>query len=284
MQTAGPWRTVEIAVESSRSYSNPYRDVNVEAIFSGPGGMQLVRPAYWDGGSTWRVRFAPTQPGRWHYRIASDQQADEGLSGITGELECVEEASSLAIYRHGFLRKEPGGRHLAHADGTPFFWLGDTHWRFAWESWDESNKPGWTSQFRGMVDKRAAQGFTIYQCNLMSFAATSPCWMPGKEYQMVDVTYFQTVVEPRMAYIAEHGLVNALGLGWFMAVDADTAGLARFARYIVARYGSYPMVWTLGGEVAGYDPALRQQRVDSWRQVALSIRDADGYNQPARRT
>jgi len=83
-----------------------------------------------------------------------------------------------------------------------------------------------------------------------------------------------------MAYIADRGLVNALGLGWYESVDADVAGMKRFARYIVARYGSYPMVWTLGGEVAGYDPDHRQARIDGWREVALTIRDEDGYSHP----
>jgi hypothetical protein len=40
------------------------------------------------------------------------------------------------------------------------------------------------------------------------------------------------------------------------------------------------MVWTLGGEVAGYDPNRRQSRIDGWRQVALAIVGADGYDHP----
>ena len=59
-----------------------------------------------------------------------------------------------------------------------------------------------------------------------------------------------------------------------------SAVVVRLARYFVARYGSYPIVWTLGGEVAGYDPSLREKRLDGWRQVARAIAEADGYQHP----
>ena len=67
-------------------------------------------------------------------------------------------ADTYTVYVHGFVRTRPGRRHLSFADGTPFFWLGDTHWQFARERWDESNKPGWASQFRGTIDRRVRQG------------------------------------------------------------------------------------------------------------------------------
>jgi hypothetical protein len=283
MQTVSTWRTVEFSFENGREVHNPYTDVDAEAIFRGPGGVEIRRPAFWDGGQTWRVRFAPTHPGVWRYTLSSNGVFDTGLNGSTGELRSVDDSGDHPIYRNGFLRKGPGGRYLAHADNTPFFWLGDTHWHFTSERWDEANKPGWSSQFRGMVDKRVQQGFTVYQSNLMLLdwsSERSPYWVEGKPFEEIDVAFFQTTVDRRMAYIADQGLVNALGLGWYAIVDENLEGVKRFARYIVARYGSYPMVWTLGGEVAGYDPDRRQARLDGWQEVALTIQDADGYNQP----
>ena len=278
------WRTVELAFESDRDVVDPYRDVDAEAVFAGPGGIQIRRPAFWDGGRTWRVRFAPTRPGPWRFSARSNDASDTGLNGVTGDLLCVDDDDhGAAVHRQGFLRQDPQGHHLEHIDGTPFFWLGDTHWRFAYESWDTANKPGWTSQFRGMVDRRVDQGFTVYQSNLLMvdwFTGRSPYWIDGESFGALDVRFLQTVVDPRMAYIADSGLVNALGLGWHQLIDAGVEHVKRFARYIVARYGSYPMVWTLGGEVAGYDPDVRQTRIDGWREVALAIRDADGYSHP----
>lgn len=281
MREAALWTTVEIDLRSDRDYENPYRDVAVEAVFTGPGGERIRRGAFWDGGRTWRIRFAPTSAGEWTYQSACSQPADVGLHGAHGSVRGLDHGGSdLAVYRHGFLTATD--RYLAHADGTPFFWLGDTHWRFASERWDEANKPGWSSQFRGTVDRRVGQGFTVYQSNLMSFEhpSASPCLVRGYGLDQVDATYFREVIDPRMAYIAGCGLVNALGLAWHDAIDTDVAGMVSFAKYVVARYGSYPIVWTLAGEVAGYEPALRAQRLDGWRQVALAIRDADDYDHP----
>lgn len=268
MLTAPTWRALEIAFESDRDYDNPYLDVDVDVDFTGPNGESIRRPAFWDGGRSWRVRFAPTTPGHWRYASST-----RGFAGLRGALECRPPATDHAVYLHGFLRS--GTRHLSFADGTPFFWLGDTHWQFARERWDEANKPGWSSQFRGTVDRRVEQGFTIYQSNVMA-------WEPSRVWagDGIDVTYFQSTLDPRMAYVADQGLVHAVGFAWYAAIDEGPDRLTRLARYFVARYGADPIVWTLGGEVAGYDPDRRQQRIDGWREVAAAIREADCYGHP----
>jgi hypothetical protein len=140
MQTVSRWRTVELSFQSARGVQNPCTDVDAEAIFTGPGGIEIRRPAFWDGGRTWRVRFAPTQPGVWHYTLSTNDSSNTGLNRSTGELQSIDDNEDHPIYRHGFLRKGPGGRYLAHADNTPFFWLGDTHWQFTSERWDEALK------------------------------------------------------------------------------------------------------------------------------------------------
>ena len=45
------------------------------------------------------------------------------------------------LFNHGILRPSSGGRYLEHADGTPFYWLGDTHWSgfSTAERWNETN-------------------------------------------------------------------------------------------------------------------------------------------------
>ena len=278
-----PWRTNELRFKSSGVTHDPYRDQHVTVTFANDSGDIIRRSAFWDGALDWAVRFAAPSAGRWRYSVQSSP-ADPGLDGVSGSIDVVEAKDEpLSIYRHGFIRPSVSRRHLEHADGTPFFWLGDTHWRFTSESWDQSNKSGWKSQFRGTVDLRAEQGFSVYQSNLLGFGdggATSPIWGTGNPYQQLDIDYVKSELDPRFEYVAASGLVHALGLAWYPAVDKDVPGLARLARYVVARYGSYPMTWTLGGEVAGYDPQLREQRINGWRSVALAIRETNSYRHP----
>ena len=272
------WRAGNLTFETSRDYNNPFLDLSIQARFTGPSGQIVVREAYWDGGRTYRVSFAPTETGLWHYQLSAP--ADSGLDGLTGELECKPYTGDLAIYQHGFLRVADNGRSFCHADGTPFFWLGDTHWGFvAGEYWDKSNHPGMTSMFKGMADRRAAQHFTVYQTNLRSDSRFGNVhyWVDGHEGTLPDVAFYQQVVDPRMQYLADLGFVNALGLAWSGSVLGKVELQKNLARYIVARYGALPVVWTLAGEVAGYAAKTRQQCIDGWREVAKYIRQIDGY-------
>ena len=62
--TAERWRAIEITLTGAKQHANPFGDVTVDATFTGPG-MKLVRPAFWDGGATWKIRFAAPATGTW---------------------------------------------------------------------------------------------------------------------------------------------------------------------------------------------------------------------------
>ncbi len=72
------------------------------------------------------------------------------------------------IYKRGFLNPSANNRYVVYADGTPFFWLGDTHWMglSGREKLYESNDADYVSQFKGMADKRKEQGYNCYAMTL----------------------------------------------------------------------------------------------------------------------
>ena len=73
--SAQAWREVEITLTAAQEYANGYTDVEVWAEFSHESGATLRRPAFWDGGHTWKIRFAsPLQEGRWTWRTVSTPQ------------------------------------------------------------------------------------------------------------------------------------------------------------------------------------------------------------------
>ena len=164
------WRVVEIEFTSSQSYSNPFYDVDVEATFTGPNGIVITRPAFWDGDSTWEIRFAPTETGLWSMVTNATEVTDSGLHNVTKTIECIPYEGDLDIYKNGFLKVSDNATFFTYANDIPFFYLGDTHWILPHERFDTSNAPGVASQFKYTVDKRVSQGFTVYQ--------SEPIWQP----------------------------------------------------------------------------------------------------------
>ncbi len=274
------WRAGIISLTSKMKVSNPFLDVVISAEFRGPSGQVILREAYWDGDDQYKISFAPTEEGEWRYRINADEKT--GLNGCNGIISALPYTGDKDIYKHGFIKVSNDHHYFVYADGKPFFWLGDTHWEFAYrESWDKSNHPLMKSMFKGMVDRRVEQGFTVYQTNLRSdkvMNGDDKYWDSESEEDLPNITFYQNELDRRMNYIADSGLVNAIGQAWFMSIDDDIEHQKNLARYIVARYGALPIVWTLAGECAGYEGgAVREKRLDGWREVAKTIEKFDGY-------
>ena len=159
------WLANELTFTSTKTYENPFEDVSLDVCFTS-GRKTLRIPAFWDGGSTWRVRFALPSAGIWEYKADCDDPENKGFMG-TGTIECEKYSGTLEIYKHGFIKAIPNVRYFVYDDGTPFFYLGDTHWNFAVEEFDEAGEFAGDiktdSHFKYIVDKRTEQGFTVYQ-------------------------------------------------------------------------------------------------------------------------
>lgn len=290
---AEQWKAIEITLTSTKQYSDPFNDVDISAVFSGPNHTIITRPGYWDGGNTWKVRFAPTTTGMWTYRVVASNPSDSGLNNQIGQVWSQPYKGDLAIYKHGFLKAGEGDKYLRYADGTPFFYLGDTHWILPHERFSTSNAPGIASQFKYMVDKRKEQGFTVYQ--------SEPIWQThggthtGADEEKTanlndgftadDLEGFRNL-DRKFKYIADSGLVHANAqVTW--ALDPvknpiyTKAYMARIAKYWVARFGAYPVIWTIAQEIdknmyGNYD----EETMENWYAVGQSLSDNDAYRHP----
>jgi hypothetical protein len=119
------YESLEMMIGLQAEYGNPYdaRQVTLQADLSGPGGLQMSVPGFWDGEASWRVRFTPSREGEWRYRlvVADARGASRPWSG-----SFVVTSSQM----HGWL--QPGnwvdaaysGHYLVHHDGTPFYGIG----------------------------------------------------------------------------------------------------------------------------------------------------------------
>lgn len=270
------WRPVAFDIRDSKARCGV--DCGISMLFTAPSGREIRRDAFWDGDDHFCVRFAPTETGTWRYCY-------DGTDLAPGKLECLPYEGDLPLYRHGFLKTGPQGRYLCHQDNTPFFWLGDTHWHFAIkESFDSSNDPRFDSQFRAIVDRRIEQGFNVYQCNfhceIKPYPGCPTYFTPEGGEWTPNIPFFRDNLDRKMDYLAEKGFTIAIGLSWCFSIMQE--GAVDFykmaARYLTARYGAYPLVWTLAGEAGGYSDAVRPKMLAGWGEVAKEIDRVNAYH------
>ncbi|MHB1484410.1 MAG: apiosidase-like domain-containing protein [Saccharofermentanales bacterium] len=285
------WQMTEISFNSAfpeKQYDSCFDDVQVDVLFTSEKGTEMEVPAFWDGERLWKVRFAPPETGKWKFKTVCTDSANAGLHNIKGSIIVAEYKGKLDIYKHGFIKISKNGRYFTYADGKPFFYLGDTHWSMSLEQFDRSDIPSIPSQFKYIVDKRVQQGFTVYQSEPI-----------GAKYDLADGFTAEAIagfrdLDRRFAYIAEKGLVHANAQLFFPSELANKKKkyphdyLRRLCRYWVARYGSYPVMWTTGQETDNdfyyMRPEAGQTVFDAannpWRKVAGWVHLYDSYEHP----
>lgn len=184
--TCHVWEKVEITLNASKSYQNPYIEVEVWVNLQGP---RFNRRCYgfWDGKNIFRVRVLATVPGTWTWSSGSNVD-DPGLNGKTGKFiaEAWDEAGKEKNpCRRGMIKASANGHAFEYADGTPFFLVGDTWWatptfRFKWHDDDEAHPIGPEAGFKDYVKFRKKQGF-----NCAAMIAAFPNWVNDDKPRML---------------------------------------------------------------------------------------------------
>jgi len=146
----------EITFAAAQPHPKPFLDVTLDVVFADPSGTQKTVPAFWAGGIQWKVRYWSPVVGTHRYRTRCNETGDTGLHAVEGCLEVTPYHGENPFFKHGASGVGKGGRQFAHADGTPFFWLGDTWWkclcqRMTWEGFQE------------LTADRKAKGFNVVQ-------------------------------------------------------------------------------------------------------------------------
>lgn len=275
------WKTAELTFISNCLYENPLEEAELTVSFISEQGTVIKRPAFWNGQKQFAVRVALTEVGVWQYRTVCSDTENTGLHNQAGQLRCVPYQGQLPIYQKGFLTIQPGKKYFSYRDGTPFFYLGDTHWFLCHEKWDSANVEGIDSQFRYAVDHRVAQGYTVYQSEPLYVPNIPQIYDLRHGLREEDIQGFQQL-DKKFAYIAEAGLVHAHAQLFFTYEIDDAAYtpsyLRQLARFWVARYGSYPVLWTTAQEI---DPhCYGDVAPDKWYIVAETVAQWDAYHQP----
>ncbi len=261
---AKTWVANELVFVSEKTYKDPFSDVDTDLVLWG-NGRQYTVPGFWDGGNVWKVRFVCPSEGEWYYRTVCTDTENTALHGREGKVICEEYSGEHEIYKRGFVTVNAGEKYFTYDDGTPFFYLGDTHWSLGDETAD---------MVKTICEKRVSQGFTVYQSEPI-----------GEKFGFADgITEADMAglrnYDEKFRIIAEHGLTHANAQfmfpsdmetlirnfgGYSEEKVTDVHGgknstvyelsdgvkeyLEKISRYWVARYGAYPVMWTLGQEV-----------------------------------
>lgn len=281
------WSPVEVTLWSGKVYKNPYLDAEIDGVFTHTDGTRIAIPGFWKEGQLWALRFSPTKTGEWHYEITCSDEKNSGLFK-SGTIQALEPTKDTDLARHGFVTVKEGQHYYSHADGTPFFWLGDTNWQaFTNLSTTTCNYPGCScgSQFKHIVDNRLEKGFTVYQTYFVPEAGNGekPLWLDG-QHRKPDTEVFNTKVDEMFAYLHDKGQVIALGLGCHTSTMSRMRleDLLRFTRYVVARYACYSVVWISGQEITDEAPSITPgySAFDCYLEASALIEQLDGYGHP----
>ena len=281
------WERTDIILKSEKSYKNPYLDVDIDATFTHEDGTEIKLYGFWNGGDEWRVRFSPTKKGVWTYVITCTDGTNASLHNVKGSLLAVRNTGNTELSKHGFIKVSDNGRYFVYDDGTPFYWLGDTNWQAPnYVSITKCNYPGCDcgNQFVHEVNDRINKGFTVYQTYFDGgesdgggqLKVTKEPSMWTKKYDKINPQTFAEKYDYMFDYLADHGMVIALGFGVHTSTvkSMGKEALDRLSRYLTARYAAYPVVWITAQEITG------EEQFDAWLSSARITDKGDGYNHP----
>ncbi|MCK4919568.1 MAG: DUF4038 domain-containing protein [Bacteroidales bacterium] len=266
----------EISFSAKNTYDNPYTEVDFWINLNGPDGLNYRIPAFWDGEQIFRARLVATKPGIWSWST-ENTTGDRGLENKKGSFEaisCSEEELVENPNRRGFIRAASNKRTLEYADGTPFFYIGDTWWTaltqiFAWGK--EDGLAG--ISFQDAIAKRKSQGFNGISM-IASFPSDilNPIWESGKlvkklaedgstpfyvdtkqswktapDYTQINPSYWQHA-DRKIQHMWEQGFVVQLESvrrheEWYNENQKEKDAFTNYIRYMWARWGCYNVIF-----------------------------------------
>jgi len=285
----------EWSYSSHKIYKNPFNDVELNIVVTDSEGKENIVPAFWAGGNVWRVRYASEKVGTHRYRTLCSDTENSSLHGQEGVLEVTPYEGDNPLLKHGHLRISENRRYFEHLDGTPFFWLGDTWWMGL------CKRLRWPGDFQLLTADRVSKGFTVIQIvaglypDMPAFdpRGANEAGYPWKEdYSRINPNYFD-MADLRINWLVQSGLVPCIVGCWGYFIDfAGVEVMKKHWRYLLARYGAFPVVWCMAGEATMLyylseahssqtkrQAAIAKARAD-WTEVTRYLRSIDPYHHP----
>lgn len=260
------WGRLDIAISNDRNYANPYKDVQLDVVCTGPDGKELSFCGFYDGGKIWRFRFMPSVAGSWKYRAVFS----DGAQGVNGGFSVVN--SNL-----------PG---LLIANRTNPLWFSGTEKQLLVRGFHVGDRffaSNWPNEKR----EAFLDWVTDHKYNFLTIAShylnrqekgRGNDWETPKLWPLDAAEYRK--MEKILDELAERQIYVYPFAGFFgksSNYPVDPAEQEQYIRYTLARIGCF---WNVVFNVAGPEPNLK----DGWllsgdvRRLGKLIKDNDIYN------
>lgn len=164
---AAQYDILDIEMTGRQTCANPFY-ADLYGVFTGPGGMSLKIPGFYDGDNVWKVRFSPPLPGEWTARLES-----KGIEIADADYRILCEPNTDPDV-HGALKVDPDDpHHFVYEDGTDCFLMAyECDWLWALGLGDPEIR-----KIRELVEIIKRYGFN--QVIVNTYAYDTP-WAPGK--------------------------------------------------------------------------------------------------------
>lgn len=300
------YEKLELAVDLSATYDNPYDpdDVALDALFTAPSGKTLTVPGFFmveherkvqdgtelmlpQGEGVWKVRFSPTEIGRYNYVVC--------LRDRTGEVRTDPSAFDvLPGNSRGFVRQSHVDPHyFAFDNGEGFLAIGH-------------NVPIYhtTGQLGDEAMRKFAAAKENYNRWWMSSSGLGIEWMDKLGWYRQDVAarvdfvldlaeelglYYMMCMDTHQdfreggwlknPFNAQNGGPCATPADWFTNETAKAYYKKRL-RYIVARWGYSPHVlcWEFGNEFEGWANSPDEIKLPWHREMSDYLTNIDPFD------
>ena len=289
LQTTPANVVTELAFTARSEHKDPFNDITLDALFTQPGGAVLRVPAFWAGGDVWKVRYASPVLGVHHFKTDCSDKTDAGLNGVEGAVDITPYHGDNPLYIHGPVRVGKGSRYLEYADGTPFFWLGDTWWMGL------CKRLAWPDEFQTLAADRKTKGFTVVQIvaglypDMPAFderGANEAGFPWEKDYARIRPEYFDAA-DKKIHYLVDQGIVPCIVGAWGYHLPwLGSEKMKRHQRYLYARWGALPMAWCVAGELnlpfylSPKFPNHGEKQTQDWEEVIAYARSINAFGRP----
>jgi hypothetical protein len=259
----------EVEFTAATTPADPWSAIDLDIDVTDPDGVVHTVPAFWAGGRSWVLRYSSPLAGEHRYVARVSRGTDAGLDGASGSITIAGYRGANPLLRRGGPRVSDDATHLSHGDGSPFFWLGDTWWA------GMAGRFRWPDVFQNLTADRAEKGFTVVQI----VAGLVPEFVPFSDEMAseggqpwldhgrgtINPAYYD-VPDVKIDHLVENGIVPCIVGGWGLwARVLGREKILQHWRYLVARFGAYPVVWCIAGEVdgvSGWEAMGRLREID----------------------